>query len=224
MVSRRFFSPNTKAGILLLFQKENKSVDNDKDNFDRMFAFAGLAAKQHNDRRQLSFKIVISYVTLLALAFYQVIKPSPEGSDFADSWWIIGSSVLGLLIIHVFYCVWQRFMHIASNNDVRRRDFYLKKAECIAYHMSQNLNTNFVPSSTKRVILNLGATDNTDPVTERELFKQSGPDIYIFSKKLGTPLPKWCKDLHYLALITGPTALFLLLIVSLILKKGDWFG
>lgn len=223
MVSRRF-SPNTKADILLLFQEENKSVDNDKDNFDRMFAFAELAAKQHNDRRQLSFKIVISYVTLLALAFYQVIKPSPEGSDFADSWWIIGSSVLGLLIVHVFYCVWQRFMHIASNNDVRRRDFYLKKAECIAYHMSQNLNTNFVPSSTKRVILNLGATDNTDPVTERELFKQSGPDIYIFSKKLGTPLPKWCKDLHYLALITGPTTLFLLLVASLILKKGNWFG
>lgn len=115
-------------------------------------------------------------------------------------------------------------MHIASNNDVRRRDFYLKKAECIAYHMSQNLNTNFVPSSTKRVILNLGATNNTDPVTERELFKQSEPDIYIFSKKLGTPLPKWCKDLHYLALITGPTTLFLLLVAILILKKGNWFG
>ena len=126
----------------------------DHANFDKMLALAELGAKQHNDRRQVEFRIFISYITLLALAFYQLIKVN----NFNVSWWVIGLAALVLGGVHALYWKWQSIIHIASNNDVRRRDFYLKKAECIAYHLSQNTNSNFTPSLTKPVIVNLGAS------------------------------------------------------------------
>ena len=126
-------------------------MDNNRDiaNFDKMLALAEFGAKQHNDRRQVEFRIFISYITLLALAFYQLMKID----DFNISWKVIVPAVLVLVGVHILYCWWQYILHIASHNDVRRRDFYLKKAECLAYHLSQNTNSNFAPSLTKTVIV-----------------------------------------------------------------------
>lgn len=191
----------------------------DHANFDKMLALAELGAKQHNDRRQVEFRVFISYITLLALAFYQLMKVS----NLNVSWWPIVLAVLTLVVVHILYCMWQTTMHIASNNDVRRRDFYLKKAESIAYHLSQNTNSNFVPSLTKTVIVNLGARANTK-TTERDLFKQLEPDIFIPRKKRGekdhgTRPPKWYKNLHNLFPTAVTTVLMVFLIVTLILKK-----
>ena len=38
----------------------------DKTNFDSMLAIAKMAEEWHNNRRQLEFRIMISYTTLLA--------------------------------------------------------------------------------------------------------------------------------------------------------------
>ena len=45
----------------------------DLANFDKMLELAEFGAKRHNERRQNLFKVVIAYLTLLALALYQAI-------------------------------------------------------------------------------------------------------------------------------------------------------
>lgn len=44
-------------------------MSNLKDDFERMMQLAEYGASRHNDRRQIEFRIFISYVTLLLLAF-----------------------------------------------------------------------------------------------------------------------------------------------------------
>ena len=190
----------------------------DKANFDSMLTIAELAEQWHHNRRQLEFRIMISYTTLLALALYQVIKPrESQEVGFAVHWVIILIGCLGLLGLLGFYCWWQYIFHIASNNDVRRRDFHLKKAELILHHMSQNSDSKFVPSSTKTVIINLAAGLN-DEMTEVELFNQKEPDIHIPSEKIGTPPPKLYRNQHILVSLAGPTFLTCSLIVVLFIK------
>jgi len=187
-----------------------------RGNFNEMLALADFAEKSHNDRRQVEFRITISYITFLVLALYQVIKPRTAELDLDVSWWVIGIASFVLLLTHICYCWWQRTFHIASNNDVRRRDFYLKKAECIAYYMSQNPDSNFIPSSTRKVLINLGAGKSTE-LTEHQLFKEKEPDIFIRSKGTGTSLPKW--SVYSLLPLSASTTLLILLIVTLVLKK-----
>ena len=59
-------------------------MNNLKDNFERMMQLAEYGVNRHNDRRQIEFRIFISYVPLLVLGFYQIdkfenlVKGSPE--------------------------------------------------------------------------------------------------------------------------------------------------
>ena len=193
-------------------------MNNDKDTCQQMFSIAELASNQHNDRRQLTFRIAIGYTTLLALAIYLTTK-TPDQEIFPPNRympWVFS----GLLAFVTFvYCWALRVLHVASNNDVRRRDFYLKKAECIAHHMSQNKDSHFIPDSDKEfIIINLGAGKSNAPITERELFDEKQPDIYIPSMKkispklMGTPMQKI--DLHYFSLIALPIFLTVLLIIN----------
>ena len=192
--------------------------NNNVDNFDRMLAIADFAEKSHNDRRQIEFRITISYITLLVLALYQVTKPSTNGIDFVFPWWIIVTACFLLIATHFCYIWWQRTFHIASNNDVRRRDFYLKKTELIAYYMSQDPDSKVIGSSTETVTLNLGAGDSSDPITEYEFLKEKMPDIYI-NKNNGTHLREWYKNVYFLLPFVGSTSLLFLLIATLIIKK-----
>ena len=139
---------------------DKENLNNDKENFAQMFAFAELASNQHNDRRQLTFRIAIGYTTLLALALYQTTKA--EAQELFPPNFYIPYIVSGLiLILTIGYCWALKVLHVASNNDVRRRDFYLKKAECIAYHMSQNDSSPFIPDSNDRyIIINLTTCAN----------------------------------------------------------------
>ena len=189
----------------------------DKANFESMLAIAEMAEQWHHNRRQLEFRIMISYTTLLALAVYQVIKPREQSANFDIHWVIILVGCLGLVGILLVYCRWQYIFHIASNNDVRRRDFYLKKAEVILYHMSQYRNSHFVPDPTKAVIINLAAEENCE-MSEVELFNEPEPDIHIRSKQIGTPPPKWHKNSHLLTPLVFPVVLTISLIVALFVK------
>ena len=49
-------------------------MNNDKDTCQQMVSIAELASNQHNDRRQLTFRIAIGYTTLLAFGIYLTTK------------------------------------------------------------------------------------------------------------------------------------------------------
>ena len=189
----------------------------DKANFDSMVKIADLAEQWHHNRRQLEFRIMIAYTTLLALAIYQVSKPRVLNENFEIHWGIALTACLGLIGVLAIYCRWQYIFHIASNNDVRRRDFYLKKAEIILHHMSQFQNSRFVPHSTRTIIINLSAGDSRE-MSEVELFDKTGPDIYIPSRRIGRPPPKWYKNGHILIPLACPAFLTISLIVALFVK------
>ena len=98
----------------------------DAANFDRMLELAEFGAKRHDQRRQIVFRIAIAYLTLLVLALYQSIKN--EGLLRSDAVWLI-IFIICLIVVHISYFFWQRTAFIAMINDVRRRDFYLMKAQ-----------------------------------------------------------------------------------------------
>ena len=50
-----------------------------KDDFQRMMTLAEFGAKLHDERRQVEFRVFISYTTLLAFLLYQVYKNNTFG-------------------------------------------------------------------------------------------------------------------------------------------------
>lgn len=186
----------------------------DTANFDRMLDLAEFGAKRHDQRRQIVFRIAVAYLTLLVLALYQTIKN--ENLLRLDVFWLI-IYVICLVVVHIFYCLWLRTVFIAMINDVRRRDFYLMKAQTIAYYLTQSRFSSFNPDPGQKVIVNF-ASERVWKTNERSLFKEREPTMIhrkTSSKKPGDP--KLCKDTHFQMLIIGPTALAVLLL----LKLGD---
>ena len=199
------------------------------DDFYRMLALADLGARWHSDRRQVAFRIFVSYMTLLGLAIYQVIKLLGEKNI------VIPCGVLLIVIVGVFfthwgYWKWQDAIRKALINDVRRRDFFLQKAEHITYYLSQGSDLNSISKtddSGKPILLNLGSGENKK-ITAPCLFEQRGPDIFAGTNlgkqdSSGKYLPcPWCKDRHFMVQVIGPTFLLILLIgliVPLFLKN-----
>ena len=185
----------------------------DAANFDRMLELAEFGAKRHDQRRQIVFRIAVAYLTLLVLALYQSIKN--ENLLRLDVVWLI-IYVICLIVVHISYFLWQRTAFIAMINDVRRRDFYLMKAQTIAYYLTQSEFSSFNPDPCKEVVVNFaGAT--AWKTNERDLFKEREPTM-IHRK---TSCKKPCthslkKDTHFWMLIIGPTALVVLLICKLL--------
>ena len=203
------------------------------DDFYRMLALADLGARWHSDRRQVAFRIFVSYMTLLVLALYQVIKLLGQ-KDVVIPGWIILLVSGGLFFTHVVYCKWQGSIRKALINDVRRRDFFLKKAEQITYYLSQDSGLSPISkayNSGDPVMLNLGSGDYKE-TTEPCLFKQREPDI-IGGDRHGKqdssgkyPPRLWWKDRHFLVQVIGPTFLLILLILlvfTLFFKRLGWF-
>ena len=187
----------------------------DRSNLDHMLELAKYGAERHNERRHVEFRIFISYITVLGLIFYHAIKPEGAILQGQDDLILSIVLVIFLLTIHGFYFWWKRNFFIASINDVRRRDFYLLKAERLSDHLSQNSNTIFYPSDTKMVWLNLAGGESAE-MTERHLFKkENGPRIIT--------QPTWRefwelrKDAHIWFQIVVPT-LMLLGLIAVIFK------
>ena len=204
------------------------------DDFYRMLALADLGARWHNDRRQVTFRIFVSYMTLLVLALYQVTKLLGAETDVIIPGWVIVLAIGGFFFTHVIYCKWQASIRKALINDVRRRDFFLKKAEQITYYLSQDSGLNSISkdyNSGELVLLNLGSGDYKE-ITEPCLFEQREPDIIggdrsgkqdVSGKYLARP---WWKDRHYMVQVVAPTFLLFLLIFlvsTLFLKKLGWY-
>ena len=187
-------------------------------NLEKMLELAQFAASGHSERRQLEFRIFISYITLLALFSYQVVRPEDSILKEQDGLRLFILLTLFLFLIHYLYCSWQKNISIAAINDVRRRDFHLQKAECLSYHLSQNPNLRFQPSLTKKVSLNMGSARSCE-ISEWTLFKKTGPDVI--------EPPLWFElyknlDAHILFQIGVPTLLLSGLIIA-VFKGYIWF-
>ena len=197
------------------FLSRNMNNNIDIANFDKMLELAEFGAKRHNERRQNLFKVIISYITLLVLVFYQAIKNENILNSDGTGIWI----VVLLVVVHIVYLVWLWTTLVASINDARRRDFYLKKAESLSYHLSQSRFSSFDPDSCKDVKLNMGSGKSWK-INEHCLFEMKGPKIIGRAEEEKPSPPKWFKDIHFLALSVLPTAVLLFLMTKLI---GMWW-
>ena len=186
----------------------------DRNNLAHMLELARYGAERHHERRNVEFRIFISYITVLGLIFYHAIKPEDAILQAQEELVLSIVLMIFLLTIHGFYFWWKRNFFIASINDVRRRDFYLLKAECIAHHLSQNLNVMFQPSRTRKVWLNSGGGESCK-ISESYLFQKQGPKII--------EKPSWHafwalrKDAHIWFQVVVPT-LMLLGVIAAIFK------
>ena len=191
-------------------------MSNLKDDFERMVQLAEFGAKRHDERRQVEFRVFIAYNTLLVLAFYQVEK--------IKSLNIPGSVTIILVCTHIVYLLWQIRISTAMDNDGYRRNFYLKKAECILHHLREKPEEPFCPSDTVCVTITLGAkVDKESKCTEKgkifesELFERNEPTIILVSSMLCF-WKHWGKlhsDWSRLFQILIPKVLILLLILAL---------
>ena len=158
------------------------------DNFERLLSLAEFAAKRHEERRQVEFRIFITYLTFLAVIFYHSTKkeglvrdlitglglPVSSSSDPIDPWGII----VALLLIHVVYFFWQTTIGIANQNDTRRRDFFLARAECIAQYFIENPHSKtFRPSDQKKVQVKRDGKEKEK--RETEFFAEQRPQIIL---------------------------------------------
>lgn len=198
-------------------------MDNLKDDFERMMQLAEYGAGRHDERRQVEFRVFIAYTTLLVFALYQ----KQQIANLNLSIWIIGA-VLGF--IHIIYLLWEIRLSRAMENDASRRNFYLKKAECIMHHLQKNPNRPFIPRRNVYVTIHLGKKIDEESecseegeISEYELFEKHEPLIELVS-------PVWhvCKhwgqifrDWSRLFQVSIPTGLFILLILALSGNEKD---
>ena len=200
-----------------------------KDDFDKMMQLAEYGASRHNDRRQIEFRIFISYVTLLLLGMYQIDKLKPLVESSGESlFWI----VLLLGILHFVYLLWEIRLSIANENDGSRRNLYLKKAECLLYHLRENHQQPFYPSNQREITYSFGdkvdkgsRCSKKEKIYESELFRESEPTIVLVPRPWqvhrywGQLLSDWSRPFQTWI----PTGLLLLFIFQLVNKSSTSF-
>ena len=196
-----------------------------KDDFERMIQLAEFGAKRHDERRQVEFRVFIAYMTLLALAFYQK-------QQILDLNLPLYGIVIALGFIHFLYFLWQIRLSRALVNDAWRRNFYLKKAECILHHLMQKPKEPFCPSDTICVTITLGnkvdkksKCPEKGKMLESELFDMHEPYVVLVS-----PMLRFWKhwgqvgsDWSRLFQILIPTIVIILLILALYSNKQTWW-
>lgn len=195
-----------------------------RDDFERMMQLAEFGARRHDERRQVEFRVFIAYNTLLVLAFYQIDKIAALNT----SDWVI----FGLSLIHFVYLLWQIRLSRALINDGWRRNFYLKKAECILEHLRKFPNVPFRPRKDVCVTIALGTkVDKASECPEKgkifeyELFNMHEPIIILVPPMLkfwtlefwtlwSQAVTDWSRPFQ----IVIPTVMLILLIFALLQK------
>ena len=188
------------------------NFDKDRENLQGMLELAEFGAKRHDDRRSIEFRIFISYMTLLILAFHQIIKAA---SISVGPWQSIGLTLLSIGI-HLTYVMWQ--IAVAMANDAWRRNFYLKKAECILHHLAKYPENTFYPSY-EEVTVNFGGKKRK--MTEKQLFKESAPGLISVSNfgELFKHFNQIWNDWSRMFVVAVPTLSFFIL-AALFFKKA----
>ena len=201
-------------------QKQEEQMSNTQDDFDRMLHLSEVGRSQHKERRDVIFRTFISYMTLLVVSFAVIIRYWDY--DMVESVFATGLVIFAMkvffTVLCISYCNWLKTVYKASIYDVRRRDFYLKKAEVICYHLSKDWAERFNPGET--VLLNLAG--KSYEIKEKALFEKSKPDIQDFipkALKLKEPCePDVRADPHYNFHARAPIGLTILIVLSLIAK------
>lgn len=160
------------------------------DNFERLLSLAEFAAKRHEERRQVEFRIFITYLTFLAVIFYHFTKkeglvrdlitwlglPVSSSSDPINPWVLI----VALLLIHLVYFFWQTTIGIANDNDTRRRNFFLARAECVAQYFIENPHSKtFRPSYSYKKKVQVKRDGKEKEKRETEFFAEQRPQIIL---------------------------------------------
>ena len=191
----------------------------DSKNFENMLELAKFGADRHNERRQVLFRIYISYMTLLVVICGLILKHWND--DVLENYvFTIGVSIF-LFLVGLFYSQWLRIFYKASDYDVRRRDFYLSKAQVICYYMSECLSQYY--SGCKQVDINLGGRRGYK-ISEKCLFKRRRPDIktenYLDDPPHldDPPDPTVWNNWHFWFHFSGPIGLTILIILALIIS------
>ena len=181
--------------------KANSNKNNsDKDTFQRMLGLAEFGVKRMEERRAVEFRVFISYITLLVLALYQLVKQQNPIHGFfkliiqrdsisLELWECIVLYVLALSI-HAVYVMWQVGVGIAMDNDSYRRNFYLKKAEDISGYPLEYESFN--------------SNNKIKPIMK---YRQQFKYLWII-----------CRDWSRMLLVTIPTLLFII-VVHLFIEK-----
>lgn len=194
--------------------------NDDISNFENMLKLAEFGAKRHDDRRTVEFRIFISYTTPLIFALYYSIKLDPDLLESIHWGLMTVGSIVYLITIHLVYVLWQVGVAIAMANDAWRRNFYLKKAECILHHLSKNPNDPFCPSN-DTVIANCGYEKSE--WCEKELFEKPAAHVILVKGFFGLfkHLNQILKDWSRMLVVGIPTVLVFFLISILLFKKGN---
>ena len=97
--------------------EENRSIMT--ESFESMIKLAEYAANRHNERRQVIFRVFISYMTFLVVLSGLLLnnweKIFMKNNNF---FWLV--SII-LLVIFILYFRWLRAFYITSDYDARRR-------------------------------------------------------------------------------------------------------
>ena len=197
-------------------------MQSDRENYQNMLEMAEFAATRMDQRKTVEFRIFISYMTPLILAAYYTIKVKPENVIDVN----LGSiAILAVMLItmHIVYISWQIRVAAAMRNDAQRRNFYLKKAECILHHLSKNTDTPFLPSNNEvKVDFGYGQTS----WTEKELFDKDAAEfvkVSTFGEVYKNHYREFWKDWTRPLLTLLPTLMLLLIALILLFKKFSWW-
>ena len=194
-----------------------------RDDFEKMVQLAEFGARRHDERRQVEFRIFIAYMTLLVLAFYQIDK-------IARLNFPLWGMIIGLLFIHFLYIVWQIRLSRALVNDALRRNFYLKKAECILHHLWEEPCSRFFPRKNRFVTIGLDYKKNKTKgscgtkggkISEYELFKMHEPNIELVSSNIRDHWSQITTDWSRPFQTLTPTAILIFLILALWRKSSE---
>ena len=194
---------------------ENRTIM--AENFENMMKLAEYGADRHTERRQVLFRIFISYMTLLVV-ISGLIMNNWKDAFIESNLFVSGVSVL-LIGMLFFYWRWLIIFYKASDHDVRRRDFYLTKAQVICYYMSE-LSQRY--SDCKNVYINLGGNKSYE-ISERCLFKMRRPDINPKTdpniNKKCPPSPTVWRNPHFYFHLFAPAGLTILIVLALLIHK-----
>ena len=139
--------------------------------FEQMMELAEFGRKQNDGNKQIVFKMFASYVTLLVVIAWGILNFWMKAPP---SKWLSGGAIVALFMMLCVYYRWLTTVYGSMIYDLRRRDFYLKKAEVICYHASEDLACEYSPC--EKVSINLGSGWRYE-TTEKQLFKKRAPDI-----------------------------------------------
>lgn len=184
------------------------------NSFENMMKLAEYAASRHNERRQVIFRVFISYMTLLvAISGLIMNNWRDEFIESGSFVWGVSALLLGMFIT---YFLWLRAFYITSDYDARRRSFYLTKAEVISYHMSKDLNRYY--SACEKVYPYL-ANNKYLEIDEKRLFKDRKPHSIRPKDIEKSPVPPTVKcNLHFYFHICAPLGVTILIVVALSIK------